>query len=149
MDIEYRLATPPFCESRIEELLELTGKVFGNTDAVDGPWRLRNMPDVTLLEARRDGKLVGFKIGYAITSTRYYSWLGGVDPDHRRLGIAGELMTRQHDWISRNGYASVETGVQQENLAMTRLNLASGFQVVGIRFKDLGPEITYQKRLSK
>ncbi len=62
------------------------------------------------------------------------------------LVIARELMNRQHAWISQNGFASVETGAQQDNLAMTRLNLMSGFQVVGIRFKDLGPEITYEKR---
>ena len=58
-------------------------------------------------------------------------------------------MNRQHAWISENGYASVETGAAQDNLAMTRLNHASGFDVVGIRLKDRGPEITYEKRLNE
>jgi len=146
-NIEYRLTKPPFLESQIQEFLDLAEKVFGSTDRADGSWRLQKMPDVTFFAARRDGELVGFKIGYAITSFRYYSWLGGVDPAYRRLGIAQELMNRQHAWISQNGFASVETGAQQDNLAMTRLNLMSGFQVVGIRFKDLGPEVTYEKRL--
>ena len=149
INIEFRLAAPPFSKPQIEEFLELSGKIFGTSDEVDGSWRMRKMPDVTFCEARCDGALVGFKIGYAITSTRYYSWLGGVDPAFRGRGIARELMNRQHAWIAENGYASVETGAQQDNLAMTRLNLLSGFEVVGIRFKEQGPEMTYAKRLNE
>ena len=149
MNIEYRLVKSPFSEAQIQELLVLTVKVFGTDDGVDGSWRLQKMPDVTFFEARKEGELVGFKIGYALNATRYYSWLGGVDPACRRHGIAQELMDRQHAWIAQHGFASVETGAQQDNLAMSRLNLVKGFKVVGIRFKELGPEITYEKRLNE
>jgi len=45
------------------------------------------------------------------------------------------------------GYQRVETGARQHNAAMAELNLTSGFKVVGIRFKDGDPEITYEKQL--
>ena len=145
-DLEYRLTKAPFSEPEIQELVGLAGKIFGSANATDISWRLEKMPDVTCFAAWSDGVPIGFKIGYALTSVRYYSWLGGVDQAFRRQGIAQALMDRQHAWIPENGYISVETGAQQDNLAMTRLNHVSGFQVVGIRFKNLGPDVTYEKR---
>lgn len=145
-DIE--LIRAPFSQSLVAEIHGLVEKVFGS--GVDGGsgWRFRNMPDFTLIEARAGEQLVGFKIGYAHTPTRYYSWLGGVDLAYRRQGIARELMDRQHDCLAASGYKTVETGARQDNFAMAELNLASGFRVVGIRFKEGVPDITYEKRLA-
>lgn len=86
-------------------------------------------------------------MGYAHTPTRYYSWLGGVDADYRRQGIALDLMSRQHVWLAANGYQSVETGARQDIYAMAELNLTSGFQVVGIRFKGSVADTIYEKPL--
>ena len=66
INFEYRLVKPPFSESQLQEFLELAGKIFGNTDGIDGWWRMRKMPDVSYLQARNNDVLVGFKIGYAI-----------------------------------------------------------------------------------
>jgi len=105
------------------------------------------MPDFTLFEAREQHRLIGCKMGYAHTQTRYYSWLGGVRVDFRRRGIATELMHRQHLWLQENGYQTVETGARQDNHEMAKLNLASGFAVVGIRYKGQVPDVIYEKRL--
>ena len=40
-----------------------------------------------------------------------------------------------------------ETSARQSNHAMAALNLASGFKVVGIRYKAEIPDITYEKQL--
>jgi hypothetical protein len=57
-------------------------------------------------------------------------------------------MERQHEWVAASGYKTVDTGARQGNFAMAELNLVSGFRVVGIRFKDGVPDITYEKRLA-
>ena len=147
MAVSYELIRAPFSETLISEVHGLAEKVFGSGIDDGGAWRFENMPDFTVIEARVGEQLVGFKLGYAHTPTRYYSWLGGVDPEYRRQGIAGELMNRQHAWLLEAGYKTVETGARQHNSAMAELNLASGFKVVGIRFKDGDPEITYEKQL--
>ena len=147
MAVSYQLIRNPFSESLIGEIHGLVEKVFGTGIDDGGAWRFENMPDFTVIEARVGEQLIGFKLGYAHTPTRYYSWLGGVDPAYRRQGIAGELMNRQHAWLLEAGYQRVETGARQHNAAMAELNLTSGFKVVGIRFKDGDPEITYEKQL--
>ena len=105
------------------------------------------MPVVTLFEATCEGQLVGFKIGFAMKLDHYYSWLGGVHPDYQRNKIATELMRLQHMWLRDEGYRTVETSAQQNNHAMGKLNLDSGFQVVGLRFKDQLPFVEYEKIL--
>jgi len=124
----------------------LSRQICGD-DYVDteSDWRFKHMPAFTVFEARPGANLVGFKIGYAYTRTRYYSWLGGVDPAFQRNGIARELLIRQHAWLCENDYLLVETGARQSNLTMTRLNLASGFKIVGLRHKTDSMDILFEK----
>ena len=96
MAVSYQLLRAPFSEPLIGEIHGLAEKVFGTGIDDGGAWRFENMPD---FQARVGEQLVGFKLGYAHTPTRYYSWLGGVDPEYRRQGIAGGLMHRQHAWL--------------------------------------------------
>ena len=41
-------------------------------------------------------KMIAYKIGYERSRENFYSWIGGIDPEFRRMGIARELMDRQH-----------------------------------------------------
>lgn len=152
MTIRYQLEQHPIQPARLNEILELLEAVFPEVDPEgmwrrDTAWRIGNMPEFTLFEARERERLIGCKMGYAHTQTRYYSWLGGVHPEFRRRGIATELMRRQHLWLLENGYRTVETGARQDNHDMAKLNLASGFSVVGIRYKGQVPDVIYEKRL--
>ena len=47
--------------------------------------RLEGRPHLALL-ARDGDRLIGYKIGYAETAERFYSWVGGVHPDYRGQG---------------------------------------------------------------
>ena len=147
MTFVYGSTTHAIVDAHIREIQTLSRRLFGDYFDTEGDWRFKQMPSFTVFEARSEGTLVGFKIGYAHTRTRYYSWLGGVDPNLRRKGIARELMVNQHHWLIENGYLSVETGARQSNTAMAKLNLVSGFKVVGIRFKGDDPDILYEKIL--
>ncbi len=145
MEVTYHSAEAPLDQSLTGELLALAQRVFGTIEEDDIRWRLANMPVLTALTARCGSELCGFKIGYAVTSRRYNSWLGGVDPEHRRLGIAAELMRRQHDWVFASGFEVIETEVLQLNHAMQQLNEASGFNAAGVRFDKSEARIIYRK----
>ena len=76
---------------------------------------------------------MAFKLGYAMTQAKYYSWLGGVHPAARRQGLAALLMEKQHGWVASRGYRMIETSTDEDNVAMSRLNLAHGFEEAGWR----------------
>ncbi|MFK7804471.1 MAG: GNAT family N-acetyltransferase [Anaerolineae bacterium] len=129
--IIYETASYPLSVLAFEELQALSQVVFDSSDALDSRWRLDNMPDPSGFLARCEGQLVGFKLGYAVTSSRYYSWLGGINPEFRKLGIAQTLMAQQHKWIEKQGYRVIETEVREQNKGMIHLNTVSGFSRIG------------------
>lgn len=92
-------------------------------------------------------RVVGFKLGYAERPRRFYSWLGGVDPDFRRRGIARRLMQEQHGWCRDAGFEVVETVTTNDFRPMLILNLHSGFDVVGTRVVDGRLSIVLHKHL--
>lgn len=76
-------------------------------------------------------RIVGFKFGYEDRPHRFYSWLGGVHPEHRRQGLGRALMDRQHELARRARYRTVRTVTLNRHRAMLLLNLTSGFDIVG------------------
>ena len=49
--------------------------------------RIKNRPHLALV-AYIDNQPAGFKLGYAEDEHTFYSWLGGVVPNYRRMGLA-------------------------------------------------------------
>ncbi len=131
----------------VAEVVSLSEGIF-EPPAIDYSWRLTRMPEVSLVCARQAGVLVGFKAGYAIAERKYYSWLGAVHPDCRNTGVASRLANLQHDWLRERGYASVETSSRSDNAAMARVNLKSGFVVIGSRLEPHGLQVLWSKRLA-
>jgi len=146
-DITYRLDLPPFDVAVVDELEALTVGVFGTAAPQYVSWRMSSMPDVSALLAIAAGSIVGYKVGYAKSQRKYYSWLGGVDPEFRRRGIASELMQRQHEWIAARGYTVVETAADQNNTAMAQVNLRHGFSVCGVHVEAARTQVLYSKSL--
>lgn len=149
MTVTYLEAHAPLEETLVAGILDVAGRVFEQIDEDDVRWRLGRMPALSVFAAERDGALCGFKIGYAVTSRRYYSWLGGVDPASRRLGVALALMGQQHDWAFGAGFEVIETEVLQNNHAMQQLNERAGFIAAGMRFDKTEPRIIYRKKHSQ
>ena len=137
----------PFTDDFVQELCTLAVDVFGKVDTEELAWRLASMPDASVHAVRSEGRLVAFKVGYAIERTRYLSWLGGVRNEHRRRGFARDLMKRQHDWAQRRGYEYVETSAIKSNRAMLTLNLSVGFEIIGTYARTELPRVLMQKRL--
>ena len=145
---EYSLELGPFGDALVDELRGLATRILGSVERFELTWRLANMPDVTIHVARATDGIVGFKIGYGISPTRYYSWLGGVDPEHRRPGIARRMMEAQHAWVQESRYQSIETNLIQDNSAMLALNLQGGFRGNGFHTRDEILRINMTKQLA-
>lgn len=141
------LNLPPFAPELLNEIGSLCEALFGAND-IDISWRLTRMPAASVFLMRGEmGLPIAFKAGYASAQGRYYSWLGGVHPDHRRRGLAGELMRQQHRWLVEQGYSLVETLARRENTAMALLNLQHGFVIGGMRTEAESVKVLFSKTL--
>lgn len=92
--------------------------------------RLCNVTHLILI-ARIDDQLAGYKIGYEISSKTFYSWLGGVIPKYRRLGIATKLREFQESWAQKSGYTEIEVKSMNKFPSMLQLLISSGYQIHG------------------
>jgi len=98
-------------------------------------YRLQDKQSLILV-AKYKGKLAGYKIGYKLTDTEFYSWLGGVSPDFRNLGIATKLREVQENWASNAGYSSISVKSMNRFPSMIHLLISSGYQING--YEDNG-----------
>lgn len=85
-----------------------------------------------------NGVVAGFKIGYEVEDGVFYSWLGGVNPDFQKRGIAKTLMEAQHEVLKKRNYKIVRTYSRNERRAMLLLNIKSGFNVIKTFIDDKG-----------
>ena len=92
--------------------------------------RLKNKNSLILV-ARFKGELAGYKIGYELTNTEFYSWLGGVSPDYRSLGVASALRNYQENWALNSGYSLIRVRSMNRFSAMLHLLIASGYKING------------------
>lgn len=148
MPIEYAAHFAPLSPSLIAEIAALGEEIF-EPPPIDYAWRLTRMPEVSAFWARYEGRLVGFKLGYAMAERRYYSWLGAVHPEFRRQGIATRLARLQHEWLARQGYAAVETSSREDNAAMAEVNQRCGFATIGRKFASHGAQVLWERRLGE
>ncbi len=149
MTLEITAKERPFEAGFIDRLQACADHVFQSPSAEreEIAWRLENMPDAVVHCAHLGSELIGFKIAYATRRRRLYSWLGGVQSQHRRRGVARALMEAQHQWAKARGYVNVETGTIRNNLPMMTLNLQSGFQIIGTYARAGTTRVLMAKRL--
>lgn len=132
----------------VEVLAPLIEKCFGQWDEKWFYSKLNAHQKSYLAIAYVNEVAVGFKIGYEKSQNEFYSWLGAVLPEYRRLGIAEDLMVNQHEWCRKNAYSLIQTKSQNRFKAMLMLNIKNGFEIVGTDLNDLdGPKILLEKKI--
>lgn len=92
-------------------------------------------------------RLIAYKAGFPERPERFYSWIGGVHPDYRRLGLAKKLTESQHAWLLERGFRKVRTLTSNQNIPMIMLNLATGFLVIGCQFNRNGLSVLMERDL--
>jgi GNAT superfamily N-acetyltransferase len=96
--------------------------------------RFRGRYNVLMLVARLDDKPVGFFIGFELKPTVFFAWFYGVSPDHRRQGIASQLMDAVHSWAKQNEYESIRFECHNKHRPMLHLAIELGYDIVGMRW---------------
>ncbi|NNK88717.1 MAG: GNAT family N-acetyltransferase [Flavobacteriaceae bacterium] len=133
----------------LDELISLYNALFEDTNNDLFLSRITNNPDLFIAIARSAEGIVGFKLGYAISEHTFYSWLGGVDPDYRKKGIANQLADIQEQWAIDKGFKSLRTKSTNQFKPMMILNLKRGFDIIEVTAVKNGlDKIVFQKSLS-
>ncbi|MEM7249165.1 MAG: GNAT family N-acetyltransferase [Acidobacteriota bacterium] len=130
MTLSVQLVDGPPDDALTAELRELGRRVDG-ADLSGLLDQLVHRHRVLSCLARDDGRLVGYKIGFEERPGYFESWIGAVDPEHRRRGIARKLMRAQHEWCRERGYRIVSTITTGDNQPMLIANLGDGFEICG------------------
>lgn len=94
--------------------------------------RFVKTPHLILL-AEVDGNLAGTKVGYERDNDgSFYSWMGGVLPAYRRLGIARKLAEAQEEWAMENGYTHVRFKTRNRHRNMLHFALSRDFYLIRV-----------------
>lgn len=96
-----------------------------------------NKANSLILVAWAGDMAVGCKIGYdRFQDGSFYSWLGGVLPDYRKLGVAKQLADHQEAWAIAAGYQSIKFKTQNRHRAMLQFALRNGFAIYNVKPKE-------------
>ncbi len=130
-------------------LLQLCQDAFTDFEEEKFKLRFKNQKNMMIFCFYYEQELVGFKAGYELDETKYYSWIGAVAKNHRQLGVAHALMQEQHAWAKTNNYTLIQTKSDNRHKEMMQLNLKAGFNIVGTEFTTLSPvlKILFEKKL--
>lgn len=113
----------------LKQILMLHETIFKDSHTLVS--KAQSKPEILFTIGLEKEEVVGYKIGYELNSDCYYSWLGGVNENHRNKGIASKLMNQQHLYLKEKGYKSVQTKTKNNWRNMLILNIRNGFDVIG------------------
>ncbi|MTH54870.1 GNAT family N-acetyltransferase [Bacillus mangrovi] len=131
----------------LDAILKLHKEVFGSSDNL--VQKMRSKPNLLIMAAMDGEKVVGYKLGYELDQHTFYSWLGGIDADYRKRGIASRLMEKQHHYLKEKGYTVVQTKTMNKWRSMLVLNIKSGFDIIDVYTDEKGQrKIVLEKELT-
>ena len=116
-------------ESLFHECMDLSFKIpeFNSPYKIE-EYKKRCAGKYLALIAEIDNQPVGFKIGYdRFKNGSFYSWMGGVLPKFRRMGVASSLANFQEKWANKNGFSSIILKTRQKHDEMIAFSLNRGF----------------------
>ncbi|MGM0847077.1 MAG: GNAT family N-acetyltransferase [Bacillota bacterium] len=146
MSIDYLIFNSMPDSDVLAAIIELHKVIFGTSDDLINKMESKNK--ILVVTAMTGSKVIGYKIGYKLNNDKFYSWLGGVDPNYRKLGIASGLMEKQHQYLKKNGYSVVQTKTMNKWRKMLVLNIKNGFDVIDTYIDEKGlHKIVLEKKL--
>lgn len=115
-------------DKTLEGILNLHEIIFGNSDSLVK--LIKSKPKILINVALNESEVAGYKIGYELNDSKYYSWYGAVHENFRGRGIALKLMEEQHRYLTGEGYRVVQTKTRNKWRDMLVLNIKNGFDVI-------------------
>jgi len=116
-------------EGAFQECVDLSSKIpeFNSPYKIE-EYKKRCAGKYLVLIAEIDNQSVGFKIGYdRFNNGSFYSWMGGVLPKFRRMGVAYSLANFQEKWATKNKFSSILLKTRQKHDGMIAFSLNRGF----------------------
>ena len=91
-----------------------------------------------ILITEENNRAIGFKCGYQKSGSRntFYSWMGGVLPSHRQMGVAKHLLREIEKWCKQQGYDTLEFKTLNEHKEMLVFSIKNGFEIVNVVRSD-------------
>ncbi|MGI0116009.1 GNAT family N-acetyltransferase [Zooshikella sp. RANM57] len=103
-----------------------------------------------LLVAEVSGKLAGYKLGYWEGDKTFYSWLGGVHPEFRRIGIAQKLIESQEAYLRVSGTHKIRVKSMNKYPGMLILLINNEYHITDVISSPSGEnKIVFTKFLSE
>ncbi|MCH4825175.1 GNAT family N-acetyltransferase [Planococcus halocryophilus] len=146
MDIQYYTLDSTLDYDVLNGIIDLHKTIFETADGLNE--KINNEDKVLIVVAINNMKVIGYKIGYQLNDDTFYSWLGGVDINFRKYGIASKLMEKQHQYLIKAGYSVVQTKTMNKWRNMLLLNIKYGFDVIHTYTDEKGlHKIVLEKKL--
>ncbi|MDW3211602.1 MAG: GNAT family N-acetyltransferase [Reichenbachiella sp.] len=119
----------------IEEVVRLSNEIpeFDNPhDKEVYEDRLKSKKHLIAI-AQVEGELAGFKVGYdKLGNSSFYTWMGGVLPKFRKMGVAKVLADFQEQYAIEEGFDSVILKTRNRHKNMLHFALKSGFEIIEV-----------------
>ncbi len=123
----------------LSEALKVLGSVPEFDPLLDSDYyegKIKNKAHIVLL-AKIDSATVGCKVGYhKHKDGSFYSWLGGVLPEYRKLGVAKALANEMEVWALNKDYSKIRFKTLNRHKAMLAFALKNGFNIFNVKPKD-------------
>lgn len=134
-----------------ETAVEFLGRIpeFTNFYSLDQlQARLYEKPSL-ILGAFYQNNLLGVKLGYALSSKVFYSWLGGVKPGFRRQRIARSLGQAQEAWALGQGFGVIRVKTRNRHRPMLHYLVSQNYDIVEVEVRTDREEnrIIFEKKL--
>ncbi len=140
-------------EASIDEVLEVESRIveFGGVyDPNRYTAELAGTEHLALVAVEDGtGRLIGYKVGYALDEVTFRSWFGGVGPDARGKGVATALRETQERWAAERGYERIRVGSKNQFPNMLRLLIGAGYQIVDVEQAPRGARIIFELELPR
>ena len=126
-------------ETSIAQVVELSKNIPEFADGYSKEEYHKRMAgkDHLILMAFTEGVAAGFKVGYdKFGDGSFYSWMGGVIPEFRQMGIALKLAQHQEKMAKEKGYRSIKMKTRNYLKAMLLFALSNGFLITGVEPRE-------------
>lgn len=128
--VQATIVTPELLQS----LMELNQAIpeFDNAyPMTEYQTRLSDKPMLALF-IKVEGEVAGFKLGYELDNGQFYSWLGGILPEFRGLGLAKQLLQTQERWAKEQGYHQIEVKTLNRFTSMLKMLISNQYQITNL-----------------
>ncbi|RYU94707.1 GNAT family N-acetyltransferase [Emticicia agri] len=132
-NVTIRQGTVAECVAISQQIPEFYDRIYGE-EAYET--RLFNTKSLILVALDGDTP-VGFKVGYDRDKDgSFYTWMGGVLSDYRKLHIAQQLADAQEDWARQEGFEAIVLKTRNRFRGMLIFALKNGFCIEKVEQKE-------------